>query len=77
MCFRKSPLAPLFQRGVIPPFCKWKKRGIENNSNQYLFSPRRERIEVRRNMIRTSTPTLALPRPTGEGIRESIFMVRG
>jgi hypothetical protein len=50
---------------------------LENNSTQYLLSPRRERIEVRVDMIWTSTPTLALPRPKGEGIGNSIFMVRG
>jgi len=60
------------------------KSHLGNNSNQDLLSPRRERIEVRGDMICTSTPTLAsvasrtdLPRPKGEGIGESVFMVRG
>jgi hypothetical protein len=48
---------------------------LENNLSQYLLSPLWERIEVRGAMIWTSTPTLSLPHPKGEGIGKPIFIV--
>jgi hypothetical protein len=46
---------------------------LENNSTQCLLSPRRERIEVRGDMIRTSTPTLTFTPSKGEGIGGNQF----
>jgi hypothetical protein len=43
-----SPHPSLSKRGNSS-FCKGRKRGIENYSNQDLLSPRRERIEMRGN----------------------------
>ena len=41
-----------------PPFLIW--HFLENNTTKYLLSPRRERIEVRGDMVWRSTPTFAL-----------------